>query len=114
MEFVFTDKRIIVRSGVIGIDFKSIFYNEVQSGRVDVNWTDRLFKVGDIYIKANTSEAVLYDIRNPYILGTKLQTVVQDITTDINYPNALRPDSNPGYKTKYTNSPFDNDPFRKK
>ena len=114
MEFVFTDKRIIVRSGVIGIDFKSIFYNEVQSVRVDVNWTDRLFKVGDIYIKANTSEAVLYDIRNPYILGTKLQTVVQDITTDINYPNALRPDSNPGYKTKYTNSPFDNDPFRKK
>ena len=24
-----------------------------------------------------------------------------NIKTDFNYPNALRPDTNPGYKTKY-------------
>jgi hypothetical protein len=24
-----------------------------------------------------------------------------DIKTDYNYPNALRPETNPGYKTKY-------------
>ena len=109
MEYVFTDKRVIVRSGVIGIDFKSLYYNEVESVNVKVGWTDKIFKVGDIYINAKSSAAVLYDLHNPYNLGSKLQQVVQDITTDINYPNALRPDQNPGYKTKYTNSPFDRD-----
>ncbi|MCM1306362.1 MAG: PH domain-containing protein [Bacteroides sp.] len=106
LEYVFTDKRIIVRSGIIGIDFKSLYYNEVESVNVNVNWTDKIFKVGDIYVNAKSSAAVLYDLHNPYILGTKLQKIVQDITTDINYPNALRPDNNPGYHTKYTDDPF--------
>ena len=106
LEYVFTDKRIIIRSGIIGIDFKFLYYNEIESVNVKVNWTDKLFKVGDIYVNAKSSAAVLYDLHNPYILGTKLQKVVQDITTDINYPNALRPDHNPGYHTKYNDNPF--------
>lgn len=111
LEYVFTDKRIIVRSGVIGIDFKSLYYHEVESVNVRVNWTDKIFKVGDIYVNAKSSSAVLYDLHDPYRLSAKLQKVTQDISTDINYPNALRPDYNPGYKTKYTNSPFDKGPF---
>lgn len=107
MEYVFTDKRIIVRSGIIGIDFKSVYYNEVESVNVKVNWTDKIFRVGDIYINAKASAAVLYDLHDPYKLGMKLQKVVQDVATDINYPNALRPEENPGYRTKYKNSPFD-------
>lgn len=111
MEYVLTDKRVLVRSGVIGIDFKSIYYNEVESVNVKVGLTDRIFKVGDIYINAKSSAAVLYDLHNPYILGGKIQKVVRDIATDINYPNALRPDYNPGYNTQYSDSPFESQPF---
>ena len=106
MEYIFTDKRIIIRSGIIGIDFKFLYYNEIESVNVKVSFTDKIFRVGDIYVNAKSSAAVLYDLHNPYILGTKLQKIVQDITTDINYPNALRPDYNPGYNTKYTDNPF--------
>ena len=113
IEYVFTDKRIIVRSGLIGIDFKFIYYNEVESVNVKVNWTDKIFRVGDIYVNAKSSSAVLYDLHDPYRLSTKLQKVAQDIATDINYPNALRPDKNPGYKTKYSASPFDKGPFER-
>ena len=106
IEYAFTDRRIIVRSGVIGIDFKFLYYHEIESVNVKVGLTDKIFKVGDIYVNAKSSAAVLYDLKNPYELGAKLQKIVLDITTDVNYPNALRPDYNPGYHTRYDDNPF--------
>ena len=101
IEYAFTDKRIIIRSGFIGIDFKNIYYTEVSSVNVKVGIIDRILKVGDVYIKAVDSASVLYDIKNPYQITAKLQKITMDIKTDVYYPNALRPDENPGYNTKY-------------
>lgn len=112
IEYVATDRRVIVRSGVIGIDFKFLNYDEIETVNVKVSWTDKLFKVGDVYINASSNSAVLFDIKNPYAIGSKMQKVVLDMKTDINYPNALRPDNNPGYHTSYTDSPFDDSVFK--
>lgn len=101
IEYAFTEKRIIVRSGVIGIDFRYIYYTDVQSVNLKVGLLDRIFKVGDVYIKANNESIVLFDIKNPYQITKKLEKITLDIKSDIYYPNALRPDENPGYKTKY-------------
>lgn len=106
IEYAITDRRIIIRSGVVGIDFKFFEYTQIDSVNVKVGLTDRIFKVGDIYINSSVNSGVLYDIENPYDLGRKLQKVTLDIKSDINYPNALRPDENPGYKTNYTDDPF--------
>ncbi|MBD5092111.1 MAG: PH domain-containing protein [Clostridiales bacterium] len=111
IEYVATDRRIIVRSGVIGIDFKFLNYNEIETVNVKVSPTDKLFKVGDIYVNASSNSAVLFDVSNPYVIGSKFQKLVLDIKSDIHYPNALRPDTNPGYHTSYTDSPFDEDLF---
>ena len=107
LEYAITDKRIIIRSGVVGIDFKFLNYTEIDSVNIKVGIIDRMFKVGDIYINASVNSAVLWDIDNPYKIGRALQKVTTDIKSDIHYPNALRPDSNPGYKTEYTEDPFD-------
>ena len=101
IEYAFTDRRIIIRSGFIGIDFKNIYYSEVSSVNVKVGVVDRILKVGDVYIKSNNSASVLCDIRNPYEITSRLQKITMDIKTDIYYPNALRPDENMGYNTKY-------------
>ncbi len=101
IEYVFTEKRIIVRSGLIGIDFKNVYYTSVQSVNLKVGLCDRIFKVGDVYIKAENESVVLFDIKNPYEITTKLQKITMDIKSDIYYPNAFRPEENPGYKTKY-------------
>ena len=101
IEYVFTDKRIIVRSGLVGIDFKSIYYTSLESVNLKVGLFDRLFKVGDIYLKANTQTAVLEDIENPYVYLSKLQKIALDIKSDIYYPNDLRPSENHGYQTEY-------------
>ncbi|MCR5348626.1 MAG: PH domain-containing protein [Bacilli bacterium] len=101
VEYVFTDRRLIIRSGLVGIDFKFFYYSDITSVDVKVGLWDRMFKVGDIYVKSTTQAAVLEDVHNPYQYGAKIQELIQDIKTDISYPNALRPDENPGYGTKY-------------
>lgn len=101
IEYAFTEKRIIIRSGVIGIDVKSIYYTDLVGVNVRVGLLDRMLKVGDIYIKSTMQAQVLYDIKNPYFIGDRLQKIALDIKADISFPNAYRPDSNPGYHTGY-------------
>lgn len=107
LEYAITDKRIIIRSGMIGIDFKFINYTEIDSVNVKVGLIDRIFRVGDIYINSSVNSGVLWDVENPYQIGNSLQKVTLDIKSDINYPNAKRPDVNSGYQTGYTKNPFD-------
>lgn len=102
LEYAFTQKRIIIKSGIIGIDFKNIYYSEIDSVNLRVGLVDRIEKVGDIYIKSIGGANVLYDLENPYTLTEKLQKIVVDIKTDIQFPNNLRPAENDGYSTKYT------------
>lgn len=111
LEYAVTDKRIIIRSGMIGIDFKFILYTEIDSVNVKVGIIDKIFKVGDIYINASVNSGVLWDVSNPYGIASALQKVTTDIKSDIHYPNAKRPDNNPGYKTEYSENPFDDRRF---
>ena len=107
LEYAITDKRIIIRSGFIGIDFKFINYTEIDSVNVKVGLIDKIFRVGDIYINSSVNSGVLWDVENPYKIGSALQSVTLDIKSDIQYPNAMRPENNSGYKTSYSKNPFD-------
>lgn len=100
IHYVITDKRIIIRSGVI-VDLKFVYFTDITNVTVRVGLIDRMLKVGDIYITAEIQRAVLYDISDPYYIANELQAIVRDIKTDTYYPNALRPENNPGYKTEY-------------
>ena len=100
IEYVFTTKRIIIRSGII-IDLKNIYYMDIQTMNVKVGVIDKLTKVGDIYIMSKFETAVLWDIEDPYNVLNMLQKIVNDIKTDMYYPNALRPEENQGYNTQY-------------
>lgn len=100
IEYVFTNKRIIIKSGIIGIDFQNVYYSEIESVNLRVGLIDKILKVGDIYIKSKDGAKVLFDIADPYFITQKLQQIVIDIKTDVEFPNALRPEENPGYNTK--------------
>ena len=100
VEYALTNKRIIVKSGII-VDIKNIYYSEIESVNLKVGLVDKILKVGDIYIKSTNAATVLSDIANPYLIANKLQQIVNDIKTDISFPNALRPNENKGYNTKY-------------
>ena len=101
LEYAFTDKRIIIRSGVIGINVANVYYADIKGVNMRIGVFDRLFKVGDIYISSDGQSQVLYDLENPYFLLERIQKIVLDLKTDVYFPNDLRPESNSGYKTKY-------------
>jgi membrane protein YdbS with pleckstrin-like domain len=101
ISYTFTDKRIIVRSGLIGIDFRYLYYPDIDSVNAKVGIFDRLFKVGDIHIQGVSQHIVVEDVSAPYIYADKIQTIVRDLKADMNFPNDLRPEENHGYNTKY-------------
>ncbi len=101
INYYLTNKRIIVRSGIIGIDYKFLFYPDIATVNVKVGIFDRMFKVGDVYIRSATQAICLEDIDNPYQYSSRIQQVINDIKSDISFPNDLRPKENHGYNTDY-------------
>lgn len=109
--YAITNKRLMIRSGFFGIDFKSIDYDRIANIEVNVNPLERMFDVGSI--KIFTGETVstrngyrpisngFSAIENPYDIFKKIKSISVDVKTDWNYPNDLRPDENPGYQTQY-------------
>jgi membrane protein YdbS with pleckstrin-like domain len=107
----YSNKRVMMRTGFIGTDFKTIDYDKISDIEVTVNIIERMYNVGSIRFfsgrtqsdEGNTTK--LYDcwfsIENPYEIFKMVKQTSLDIKTDFNYPNALRPETNPGYKTKY-------------
>ena len=101
LEYAFTDRRIIIRSGVIGINIANVYYADIKGVNMRIGVFDRLFKVGDIYISSEGQSQVLYDLENPCFILERVQKLVLDLKTDVYFPNDLRPETNSGYNTKY-------------
>ncbi len=107
MEYAITDKRTIIRTGMIGVDFKFIPHTEVDTVNVKIGWLDKLCGVGDVYINSKSNAGVLHDLPDSVSVAKNLQKIIQDQKADLNYPNQLRPDQNNGYNTNYNYNNFD-------
>lgn len=109
-KYYVTDKRIILQTGFVDMNYQTIYYKDIRNVNLRIGIIDKLLGVGDIYFDLGTyvsrngtrtiSHAFL-DIENPHEIYPRLQKIVLDIQTDIEYPNAFRTDDNPGYNTKY-------------
>ena len=109
--YAYSNRRLLMRSGVIGTSFKSVDYDRIQELDVTVGVVERLFGVGTVraYAGRNTSKgARVYDqfisIADPYAVYRAIKGVEVDVKTDWSYPNALRPAVNPGYQTELKRS----------
>lgn len=102
LEYIFTNQRIIIKSGIIGININNIYYSDIENINLRIGIIDKMLKVGDIYITSKNKAQVLWDIEDSINITNKLQKIISDIKADIAYPNALRPSENSGYNTKYT------------
>ncbi len=107
--YAITNKRAMLRSGFWGIDFQAIDYDKIVDLQVTVNPVENMMGVGTIRFATggtdNNNRGLtknLIAIEEPYAVFKKIKEVSVDIKTDWNYPNKLRPEDNPGYKTKYT------------
>lgn len=111
VHYAITDKRTLIEQGVIGRDVLSIEHDQLVSTSVTVGFADKVFggNTGSVMIihsgsargRYGATPVGLRSIEDPYKIYQLLNKVSHDIRTDINYPNAMRPDTNPGYKTEY-------------
>jgi membrane protein YdbS with pleckstrin-like domain len=109
--YAITTKRVMMRSGFFGIDVKIVDFDKIQNLEVNVGPLEKLYNVGSIRIfsgeVSHTKNGLrsLSDtfkaIQEPYAVFKQLKQVSMDIRSDLNYPNQLRPDENPGYNTTY-------------
>jgi len=111
-KYAYTSKRLMYRSGFLGIDVKVVDYDKVQNIEVNVSPLENLYKVGTVRVFCgeyssgkNGTRSISSDFKaidDPYEIFKAIKQVSLDIKTDMNFPNQLRPEENPGYNTKYT------------
>lgn len=109
--YAITNKRLMLKTGFFGLDFKMVDYDRIQNLEVNVNPLEKLLNVGTIKIftgeiqRNQNGSAPLYTrfiaIKDPYEAFKRIKQVSLDIKSDLNYPNQFRPDANPGYTTDY-------------
>lgn len=106
-KYYVTDKRIIIQNGFIGESLQTVYYKDIKNVNMHVGIIDKMLGVADINFELGrtgntaTTSASFIDIENYMEIYPRLQKIVLDIQTDMEYPNAYRPDENPGYTTKY-------------
>lgn len=97
-----TDTRIIIASGLLGYTYDSLNYKDIDTVSLHVGLFDRLFGTGDVIFTSEGGNRSFLDIEDFDEAYALIQRAVTDIQADIEYPNALRPQENPGYNTRYT------------
>ena len=99
-EYAISDKRFILKSGMIGADIRSVYYDQIRSVYVVVGLVGKIFGTGTIKIdtgrtksyKRNKRSVTHYDkisnIKNPYevykILQNNISEAKENIVSDNN------------------------------
>lgn len=105
-----TNRRIIIQGGFLAVNETSLFYKDMTNAQVSIGLLGKLFHTGNILFNAGTyfgnrnfREQLprLEHLEEPHDVYNRIQKIIMDIQTDIEYPNAYRPAENPGYRTEY-------------
>lgn len=101
--YFITNRRIIIQGGFFAVNEASLFYKDLRNAQMKIGLLDKLFHTGDILFDSNQKEAgfAFEDLTNYDEVYSLVQKIIIDIQTDIEYPNAFRPEHNPGYNTDY-------------
>ena len=104
-----TNRRVIIQGGVFAVNETSLFYKDLRNAQLRIGLLDHLFQTGDVvfdsgmvqYNNKQQRGPALEDLENPQEVYNRIQKIILDIQTDMEYPNAYRPAENPGYFTDY-------------
>lgn len=115
VRFMVTTHGLYVSGGLFAFNYEMKPWTDIGHINIHQGVFDRMFGVGDVlFVCAHNSyqstshshsghqNLKIYnipDFQEVFKLVNNLQT---DVYSDTMYPNAMRPDSNPGYKTQYT------------
>lgn len=105
-----TSRRIIIQGGFLAVNETSVFYKDLRNAQLRIGLLDKLFHTGDIvfdngvivYNQKNRQHGpVMEDLEDAQGVYSRIQKIILDMQTDMEFPNAYRPEYNPGYHTEY-------------
>jgi hypothetical protein len=103
--YYITNHRIIIQNGFFAINEASIFYKDLRDVKLKIGIFNKFSHTGDILLNATSGDSDSSDsfefLKDAQDVYKRLQKIIFDMQTDIEYPNALRPKDNPGYNTNY-------------
>ena len=79
--YAYTNKRLIVRKGIIGIDFKTLDYKFITATTVDVGLLDKSKKAptGSLSFKGPTTTIHFDYVENPYELLKEIKNYINSV-----------------------------------
>jgi hypothetical protein len=117
LSYAITSQRVVLRSGIIERDVAIVDFDQIVHAEMDVDLTDILLgfgRTGSLSLTMSAADApqnpedaphVLSHIPHPYDVLRFFHRAEFDVKTDIQFPNQLRPNVNPGYSTPYSPPP---------
>lgn len=105
-----TNRRIIIQGGFLAVNETSVFYKDLRNAQLRIGLLDKLFHTGDIVLdngvvmynrKNHQHGPVMEDLEDAQSVYNRVQKIILDMQTDMEFPNAYRPEVNPGYNTEY-------------
>ena len=106
--YIVTDRAIYVSGGVFTRNINTKPFAELSHINLHRGVFDQMFNVGDIIATSNqltqggkSTTISINSISNYVEVYNMVKKVQTDIYTDVMYPNAKRPNENPGYNTEY-------------
>lgn len=64
--YAYTNKRIIIRKGTIGVDYRSLAYKDISVDSVDVGFLDKFSNTGTLHFKSPSAGITLSYVPDPY------------------------------------------------
>lgn len=106
-----TNRRILLQGGFLAVNETSLFYKDLRNAQLKIGLLDKLMGTGDIILddgswvpnnkNGRRTPHALEDLEDAQGVYNRIQKIILDIQTDMEYPNAFRPAENPGYQTQY-------------
>lgn len=109
--FMITTHGLYISGGAFTFNYEMKPWTDIGHINIHQGVFDRMFGVGDVVFVchhshsnghssgSNMSIRNIPDFQQVFKIVNNLQT---DVYSDTMYPNAMRPDTNPGYNTQYT------------
>ena len=79
--YAYTNKRLIVRRGMIGVDYRTLDYKYISASGVDVGLLDKGGKTGTLFFKSPTASLTFGYVENPYDLLKEIKEYMNSLET---------------------------------
>ena len=82
--YAYTNKRLIVRSGKIGVDYRSLDFKHITASSVDVGLLDKGSNTGTLTFKSPSASISLSYVESPYDLMKEIKEYMNSVTAEKN------------------------------